>query len=343
MHSHRLSDTNGSIYMSASLIGDLRTMRLAEPLIVGAELGLAPVMARLRRAAKSDVNVLVRGETGTGKELVALALHWSSRRRDGPFVVANCAAIPTELMESELFGHVRGSYTGAVSDHSGFFEAAADGTLLLDEIGDLHINLQAKILRVVEDGSFHRVGSAQPVRNRARLIAATNQPLELLMQHGRFRDDLFFRLDVLTIDIPPLRERRQDVPDLVRHFLVRAQERLALPIPALSPDAMSMLMDYGWPGNVRELRNVVERLMLNSTQVIQRVHVEHLLTSRTTGVPANAVRPLALVERDAIVHALRHFDGNRTRAAEALGIGRRTLQYKIREYGLDGQQNEGTA
>lgn len=318
-------------------------MRLAEPLIVGAEQGLGPVMAQVRRAAKSDVNVLVRGETGTGKELVARALHWSSRRRDGPFVVANCAAIPTELMESELFGHVRGSYTGAVSDHSGFFETAADGSLLLDEIGDLHINLQAKILRVVEDGTFHRVGSAQVVHNRARLIAATNQPLELLMQRGRFRDDLFFRLDVLTIEIPPLRERRQDIPELVRHFLLRGQERLAVPIPALSANAMAMLMDYGWPGNVRELRNVVERLLLISTEMIQRAHVEHLLTSRANGVPANVVRPLAMVERDAIARALEHFGGNRTHAAEALGIGRRTLQYKIREYGLDGKQDEGTA
>lgn len=315
-------------------------MSTDEPLIVGAERGLANVMAQVRRASTTDANVLVRGETGTGKELIARALHIASHRRIGPFVVANCAAIPSALMESELFGHVRGAFTSAVADRIGFFESAANGTLLLDEIGDLHIRLQAKILRVVENGTFHRVGSTDVVANRARLIAATNQPLELLMERGRFRGDLFYRLEVVTIEIPPLRQRVADIPALVRHFLARGQQRMGLPASSITPGALDALMSYGWPGNVRELHNVAERLLLLATDTIEREHVERLLRGRSFGAAEDCIRPLREIEREAILRTLEHFAGNRTRASQALEIGRRTLQNKLREYDLADRAKE---
>ena len=309
--------------------------------VIGADRGLRRVMRQVRRAAATDANVVVRGETGSGKEVVARAVHVRSNRSRGPFVVANCAAVPFELMESEFFGHVRGAFTGAIADHVGYFEAAADGTLLLDEIGDLHPRLQAKILRVVEDRSFRRVGSAQVVLNRARLVAATNQPLEELIERHCFRSDLFYRLAVLTIEVPPLRRHLVDVPDLVRHFTVSAARRLGRVPPMIAPDAMARLCAYDWPGNVRELRSVIERLIVCDAEVIEGRHVD---ASLATKVRASADRPVLTLqeaERNAIARALEHYGGNRTRAAAALEIGRRTLQMKIREYGLDGDASAG--
>jgi transcriptional regulator with PAS, ATPase and Fis domain len=310
--------------------------------IIGADRGLASVMRQVRDAARTDVNILVRGETGSGKELIARAIHRRSARRTGPFVVANCAAVPSELMESEFFGHVRGAFTGAIADHAGFFEAAAGGTLVLDEIGDLHPGLQAKILRVVENQSFHRVGSPRTQRNRARLVAATNQPLEKLVAERRFRADLYYRLEVMTIDVPPLRQHLEDLPTLLGHFLTRAALRLSVQPPALAESTISRLLCHDWPGNVRELRNLAERLVVLDEPIVLPRHLDRLLPSASHHVE-RAVMTLEDAERVAIARALEYFGGNRTRAAQALGIGRRTLQTKIRRYHLEqiGRAAEG--
>jgi two-component system response regulator AtoC len=301
--------------------------------IVGQQTGLAEVMALVRKVATVDAPVLLRGETGTGKEVIARAIHRQSPRCRRPFVVANCAAIPRELMESEMFGHVRGAFTGAVADHAGFFETAGRGTLLLDEIGDLNLDLQAKILRVLEDGSFRKVGSSTMLRNRARIIASTHQPLEELMAESRFREDLFYRLNVLLITLPPLRERREDIPALARRFL--RQARGGRPEPALREDALALLKDHPWWGNLRELRNCMEQAALVVTgPEIAANDLLPLLHRRTARPEADLVRPLDQIEYDAIIAALDRFGGNRTRAAEALGIGRRTLQNKLKLYGL---------
>jgi DNA-binding NtrC family response regulator len=303
--------------------------------IVGEQGGLKASLDLARQVADSDATVLLRGETGTGKEVVARAIHRLSSRRDRPFVVANCAAIPRELMESEMFGHRRGAFTGAVADQAGFFEAAGGGTLLLDEIGDLDLDLQAKILHVLEDGSYRKVGSTSLQRNRARVIASTHQPLEKMMEEGRFREDLFYRLNVFPIELPALRERLEDIPDLARHFLKRTWTRHPDQLPRLTPEAVEALRSHPWQGNLRELRNCMERVAL--TVGDDRITAESLapllhrrVDTRTTGAAAS----LKDLERKAIVEALARHDGNRTRAAEALGIGRRTLQNKLKLYGL---------
>lgn len=301
--------------------------------IVGFRGGLADILPLVRLAAESDANVLIHGETGTGKELLAHSIHRRSARRRAPFVVANCAAIPRELMESELFGHVRGAYTGAFRGHEGYFEAARGGTLLLDEIGDLHPDLQAKMLHVVESGHYHKVGSTRDEHHDARLIAATNRSLQRLVQQNRFRSDLFYRINVLTLFVPPLRDRPGDLPELAACFLSAACERIGRLPPSFSPEAIGRLREHSWPGNVRELRNCMERLALFGKGLILRAaDVERALEPTRTVVPAGEVRPLAALERDAIESALRHFGGNRTRAAVALGISRRTLQIKLKRY-----------
>jgi DNA-binding NtrC family response regulator len=284
-------------------------------------------------AARTKVNVLIHGETGTGKEVVARTIHRHSALWRGPFIAANCAAIPHDLMESEMFGHVRGAYTGAVRDHSGYFAAARGGTLLLDEIGDLHLDLQAKILHVVESGDYRKVGSTQAEHNNARLIAATHRSLGGLIEEGRFREDLFYRLDVLHIDLPPLRERGSDVTKFVRHFLAESCRRNDREAPEISPEAMTCLRSHRWPGNIRELKTCVERLsLLAQGQVITVEDVRAVLGSSWRRSRAAGVQTLADMEREAIEKALTHFGQNRTRAARALGISRRTLQTRLRQY-----------
>ncbi len=241
-------------------------------------------------------------------------------------------------MESEMFGHERGAFTGAVASHAGFFETAGGGTLLLDEIGDLDHDLQAKILRVLEEGSFRRVGSATTQQNRARIIASTHQPLERLMADGRFREDLFYRLNVFPIVLPPLRERRQDIPALAGHFLGRCGNS---PVP--SPEALAALQAHHWRGNLRELRNCMERLALTvSGRAIAAADVQAVLQGALPGPgePAAGAGPLKDLERQAILEALERHKGNRTHAAAALGIGRRTLQNKLRLYGLAADETE---
>jgi transcriptional regulator with PAS, ATPase and Fis domain len=302
--------------------------------ILGARTGLARIMPLVGLAARTRVNVLIHGETGTGKEVVARAIHRRSPAWRGPFVVANCAAIPHDLMESEMFGHVRGAYTGAVREHGGYFASARGGTLLLDEIGDLHLDLQAKMLHVVESGSYRKVGSTRAEQNSARLLAATHRSLGQLIEEGRFRADLFYRLDVLRIDLPPLRERGADIEKFARHFLVESCARNGRDVPELNRDALTALQSHDWPGNIRELKTCMERLtLLTQGGTIRGDDVRATLESSHREPGQNAVKPLADVEREAIERALRHFGQNRTRAARALGISRRTLQARLREYG----------
>jgi transcriptional regulator with PAS, ATPase and Fis domain len=303
------------------------------PEIVGISGGLAGITPLIQLAAETSVNVLVHGETGTGKELIAHAIHCRSSRNLGPFIVANCAAIPHELMESEMFGHVRGAYTGAFREHKGYFDAARGGTLLLDEIGDLHLDLQAKILHVVESGDYRMVGSTRAEHNKARLISATNRPLGDLIRERRFRADLYYRLDVFTIAVPPLRDRGEDVLDLANCFLEQVCRRQGRELPRLSCGALAALRRHTWPGNVRELRNCMERVaMLATDPVVRSENILRTLENSRREPVDRPVLPLAEVERDMIENALRHFGGNRTRAAVALGISRRTLQIKLKRY-----------
>ena len=299
--------------------------------IIGADGGLRAVMEQVRKVAPTDSTILLRGETGTGKEVVARAIHRLSPRSRRPFVVANCAAIPRELMESEMFGHGRGAFTGAVSDHAGFFETAGGGTLHLDEIGDLNLDLQAKILRVLEEGTFRRLGTSTELRNRARVIASTHQPLERFMAEGRFREDLFYRLDVFPIELPPLRERREDLAALAEHFLAKSGGR-----HHLAADALEALRAHPWRGNLRELRNCMERLAITvEGESIGAADLRPLLHRRDPGAGDLPALPLREIEEQAIRAALERHGGNRTHAAEALGIGRRTLQMKLKQLGFE--------
>jgi DNA-binding NtrC family response regulator len=309
--------------------------------IIGKRTGLRNVMDLVERVSGSDTTVLLRGETGTGKEVIARAIHRLSPRRLRPFVVANCAAIPRDLMESEMFGHTKGAFTSAVADHAGFFETAGIGTLLLDEIGDLNLDLQAKILRVLEDGSYRKVGSTTTIYNRARIIASTHQPLEKLMEEGRFRKDLFYRLNVMPIHLPSLRERAEDIPELAMHFLRinaggnRARE------PVLTEETFAILKEHPWRGNLRELKNCMERLAIMAPgRTIGADDIRLLLHDRPVEEINLSVRPLRDLERQAIIAALEALEGNRTKAAEALGIGRRTLQNKLKQYGIPDKETQ---
>ncbi len=310
--------------------------------IIGERTGLRRAMELVRSVADSDTSVLLRGETGTGKEVIARAIHRLSSRRERPFVVANCAAIPRELMESEMFGHVKGSFTNAISDHVGVFETAGNGTLLLDEIGDLNHDLQAKILRVLEDGSFKKVGGKTVQYSRARIIASTHQHIEKLMEEDRFREDLYYRLNVFPITLPPLRYRREDIPELARYFLRISSGGSRGRVAGIDEDAIAVLVDYPWPGNLRELKNFVERLAITmSGTTISADDVKILLQQSATGKLEFQVRPMREIEKQAIIAALDKFVGNRTKAADALGIGRRTLQNKLKSYGMADYGNSG--
>lgn len=304
-------------------------------LLVGENTGLKSVMELVRQVADSDTSVLLRGETGTGKEVIARQILKHSARVKRPFIVANCAAIPRELMESEMFGHVKGSFTGAIADRAGVFEAAGDGTLLLDEIGDLDYALQAKILRVLEDGSFRKIGGKAPQSSRARIIASTHQNLERLIEDKRFREDLYYRLNVFPITIPPLRHRREDIPDLARTFLHTGDTRSRGAMTEIDEDGIAVLLEYPWPGNVRELKNLMERLAITMPgRRISADDVSLYLGQHSLKKKEFVVRTMAEIEKQAIIETLDHFDGNRTRASGALEISRRNIQNKLKSYGM---------
>ena len=311
--------------------------------IVGRSRPLQVTIDLVRRIAPLSSTVLVTGESGTGKELVARALHELSGRT-GPFVAINCAAIPETLLESELFGHTRGAFTDAVRAKRGLFEEASGGTIFLDEIGEMPLGLQAKLLRVLEEGAVRRIGDTKPVPVDARIVAATARDLSAGAREGKFREDLFFRLNVFPIRVPTLRERRDDIPLLVETFAARAAERSGRPHRAVSPSALKTLLAHEWPGNIRELENAVERAVILSDDGVLKA--SDLPESVRGGEPASgpdlaADADLSLkhaeaaLERRYIAAALRRTGGNRTKAADLLEISHRALLYKIKEYGLD--------
>ncbi len=303
----------------------------AEEIVTG-DAGLREILALVDRVAPADVPVLVTGESGTGKELVARRIHARSPRAAGPFVAVNAAALPESLAESELFGHERGAFTGADRARAGRFEEANGGTLFLDEIGDLAAPLQAKLLRVLEDGRVRRLGSERDVTVDVRLVAATNRDLAREVEAGRFRRDLFFRLAVVPVALPPLRERRADIPLLARHFAVRLAARHRLPVPELTPEALDALEAHDWPGNVRELRNALERaVVVRGGQAIRGEDVRPAAASGTQVLTLDEETR----EREAALEALRLSGGNRDAAARRLGISVRTLYYRLRRWGLN--------
>ncbi len=291
-----------------------------------------PKMARVldlaRRVAPTITTVLITGESGTGKELIARCIHKNSPRSQKIFVAVNCAALAPSLIESELFGHEKGSFTGAAGQHLGRFERAHGGTLFLDEIGELDGNLQAKLLRVLQEKTFERVGGTREIAVDVRVIAATNRNLKQSVADGKFREDLYYRLNTFPIEVPPLRDRPSDIPRLARFFLGRAARNLAKPHLALTPEAEKVLLAYGWPGNVRELENTMERVAILCDDVIEPDDLPV-----TSSGPA---RPVLFkdIERQSIEDALRANDGNRTKTARQLGISLRTLQYRLKEYGI---------
>jgi two-component system, NtrC family, response regulator HydG len=302
----------------------------------------SPAMERVldvaRRVAQVDSTVLLTGESGVGKERVARLIHDESARAGGPFVAINCGAVPENLLESELFGHVRGSFTGATQDRVGLFEAANSGTILLDEIGEVPPSMQVKLLRALQERQIRRVGENRNRAVNARVLAATNRNLVEEIRGARFRQDLYYRLRVVEIEIPPLRERREDILPLARSFVVAAASRTGRTVTGFTPAAAHQLLRYPWPGNVRELENALERAVVLTRR--SRVDVEDLPAEVGLAVPdavvATDVRPLADVERDYIRSVLRAVGGNRTQAAAQLGIGAATLYRKLKQYGTDG-------
>jgi DNA-binding NtrC family response regulator len=305
--------------------------------IIGTSDKIRDVLDTAGRVAASDATVLITGESGTGKELLAKGIHYNSRRAEGPFVAVNCAAIPENLIESELFGHVKGAFTGAVRDKEGKFELADGGTLLLDEIAELRTDLQAKILRALQEREADRVGGSRPIPVNVRVLAATNRDIERSVKEGAFREDLYYRLSVITLRMPPLRERRDDIPLLVDHFLRKYQ---AADI-AVDPGALAALTAYGWPGNVRELENVIERAtVLRRGNLITLAELPDKFRKTAMGVddiilnlPDDGIS-LEELEKNLIIKALERHKGNQTRAAEYLRITRPTLIYRMEKYGI---------
>ena len=315
--------------------------------IIGQSKALLQVLEMASRVAQRDSTVLIRGETGTGKELLAKAIHRNSRRKDQPFVTINCGAIPKDLLESELFGHAKGAFTGAFAPKRGKVEMADGGTLFLDEIGELPLELQVKLLRLIQQGEIEKVGTTGPATVDVRIIAATHRNLKNLIEDGAFREDLYYRLAVIPLELPPLRERVEDIPELVQHLFLKAKQKNGLPNLKLSPALASRFCRYRWPGNVRELENVIERLVVLSTgeEITLEDLPEFLRRDERESeglhleLPAHGIS-LEGVEKELIQKALQKFDWNQTRAADFLDISRRTLIYRMEKYGI--QKGEGS-
>jgi DNA-binding NtrC family response regulator len=307
--------------------------------IVGANATMQQVLQTARQVAASDIPVLIMGESGTGKELIARAIHNNSRRRKQRLVALNCAGLSESILEDELFGHVRGAFTGATTDREGRFEHADGGTLFMDEIGDMPGAMQAKLLRVLENGEIVRVGSNDPLQVDVRLISATNRKLEEMVAEKQFREDLYFRIKGVTIVLPPLRERREDIPLLIHFFLNQAAEKYQKQIDGIDPDAQQILMSYSWPGNVRQLKNAVDTMVVLANG--PKLNLASLppdirpATGAVTGGMNNLVGiSIEQAEKELIRNTLKLVNGNREHAAKSLGIGERTLYRKIKEYGL---------
>ena len=319
--------------------------------IVGNSAGIRAVTQNIALVAKTPARVLITGENGTGKELVARAVHTQSSRVKGPFVEVNCAAIPSELIESELFGHMKGSFTGAVADRAGKFELADGGTLFLDEIGDMSLAAQAKVLRVLQDGVVTRIGGAKPVKVDVRVLAATNKVVETEIAEGRFREDLYYRLNVVPIHVPPLRERREDIPSLISHFVAQLTAAGGLSPKPIGDDAVARLQQRDWPGNVRELRNTIERLLiLSSGPRVNADDVERLVGRRADSAEGALGSLLEVATFDEFKHAaerayllakLRAFDWNVSETARVLDMPRSNLYKKIERYALSREGGAG--
>ena len=307
--------------------------------IIGNGKEIRDVYEQISQVADSNTNVLIRGESGTGKELVAHAIHYNSPRSTRPFIKVNCAALPESLIEAELFGHEKGAFTGAISAKKGRFEMAEGGTLFLDEIGDLSPAMQVKLLRVLQEREFERVGGMETIKVNVRLIAATNVDLERAVQDGRFRSDLYYRLNVFSIYLPPLRERKTDILLLAEHFLEKYAKQNSKQIKRISTSAIDMLMSYHWPGNVRELENVIERATLVCEGRV--IHGYHLPPTLQTAEGSDTVNKMSLdqavanFEKELIRDALKTARGNRARAARLLDTTERILGYKVGKYGID--------
>ncbi len=318
--------------------------------LIGASEPMRQVLDFVRKVADSDSTVMIQGESGTGKELVARMLHFNSLRKDRPLVPVNCGAIPENLLESELFGHEKGAFTGATHTRMGRFEMANGGTIFLDEIGEMSLPLQVKLLRVLQEREFERVGGNRTIHVDVRIVAATNQDLERLVEEKRFRQDLFYRLNVIPIVIPPLRDRRSDIPLLIDHFLARFNRTKQTNVTGLDPDALRLLTEYDWPGNIRELENMVERLVvlkkqgqLTTLDLPEKIHrkpaavqpalKEQFIRFSEDGI--NLSREVELYENQLIVEALRKANGVTTRAAQLLQLNRTTLVEKLKRKGVD--------
>ena len=309
--------------------------------MVGESQALQTVRDLIAKVGPTSARVLITGENGTGKELVARALHDASPRRDRPFIEVNCAAIPSELIESELFGHMKGSFTGAFADRAGKFEQADGGTLFLDEVGDMSLPAQAKLLRVLQEGVVTRIGGSKSIQVDVRVLAATNKDLDGEIAEGRFREDLLHRLNVIPIDVPPLRERKQDIPALVAHFAEQLSAGAGMPGRKFADDAVRRLQSRAWPGNIRELRNAVERaLILASGKTVTGADIEHLLPSSGGPAPSpNSAQSFETfkqeAERSFLVQQLKQHDWNVSETARALKMPRSNLYKKIERYGLN--------
>ena len=306
--------------------------------LIASSAEMVQVLDLVERVAPTDATVLIRGESGTGKELIAKALHHASQRAEGRFVAINCGALPEPLLESEIFGHVKGAFTGAGANKKGLFEEAHGGTLFLDEIGEMTPGLQVKLLRALQSGEVRPVGSTQFITVDARVVAATNRDLEPMIRQGSFREDLFYRLNVIPIVLPPLRDRREDIPLLAEHFLARFAQRQGR-VLRLSAGATERLLRYAWPGNVRELENAMERLaILARDETIEPADLPaHVGAGLALGAAPGlaAEQTLAEAERAHIIQILERYGWNHSRAAEALGIGRTTLWRKLKDYGIE--------
>jgi DNA-binding NtrC family response regulator len=335
------------------LIAEVKTLRanLDEKYgfesIIGRSKALLRVLEMASRVARRDSTVLIAGETGTGKELLARAIHQNSTRKDHAFVTINCGAIPKDLLESELFGHTKGSFTGAVAPKRGKVEVADGGTLFLDEVGELPLELQVKLLRLIQNGEIEKVGATGATNVNVRIIAATNRNLQALIDDGAFRKDLYYRLAVVPLTLPPLRERIDDIPELVQHLFLKAKQKQNVPQLRLPSSLLPHFSGYGWPGNVRELENVIERLVvLSVSDEITLADLPDFLQRERSHADAIELNlppggiSLERVERDLIVRALEKFNWNQTQAARYLDISRRTLIYRMEKFAISKEQSE---
>ncbi len=344
---HRLMEENRSLREALGHRYEFRNIVAHSP-------GMQEVLATVERVATTNSTVLLGGESGVGKDMVARAIHEHSQRNSGPFIKINCTAIPENLLESELFGYEKGAFTGAVNSKPGKFELANKGTIFLDEIGDVPGSTQVKLLRVLQDREFERLGGTKTIKVDVRVVAATNQDLRAALEEGSFREDLYYRLNVVPISIPPLRSRREDIPYLVDHFIARYGRESGKPITGITPDAQKKLMDFHWPGNVRELENIIERAVALSAGEIIDVEDIRLdlspakpaygLGSSTRGGDVGPFPPdgqtLEQFEDEIIKEAMRRTNGNKSQAARLLGISRNALRYRLSKMGVPDEPDE---